>query len=199
MSKRTAPEVSPDPSAEEPAAVWLAIDQLVEWSGNPRKNGEAIRAVAKSIRTFGFGAPIVARRANNEIIIGHTRFKAAKVLGLARVPVRFMDLDEASAHKLAIADNKLGEISEWDEEKLTEQMIDLSFSEATMLGFEMTELGKMMGEEEGDRKKSGQLGKNGFNHSSQYGVIVTVADEAQQEEVFNQLTELGFTCKVVCV
>lgn len=187
MSKHAAaPAVSPDPNPEEPAAVWLALDQLVEWKDNPRRNLEAIRAVAKSIRTFGFGAPIVARKANNEIITGHTRFKAAKVLGLTRVPVRFMDLDEATAHKLAIADNKLGEISEWDEEKLNEQMIDLSLSEATMLGFEMAELGKMMGDD--DKPKNTKQRLAGL----EYKLVVKCADEQAQADLMDRLGLEGF-------
>ena len=46
---------------------------------------------------------------NGEIIAGHTRWKAAKELGLDRVPVRYLDLDPADAHLLAIADNRVAE------------------------------------------------------------------------------------------
>lgn len=101
---------------KEEAAVWLAPSELRPWTDNPRKNdGEPVERVAESIKRFGFGAPIVARRDTREIIAGHTRWKAARQLGLRRVPVRLMDLDEHEAHVLAVADNRIPELTEWSE------------------------------------------------------------------------------------
>lgn len=100
--------------APESAAEWTDIGMVKPWSKNPRKNDTATQRVADSIRRFGFGAPIVARKDGGQIIAGHTRYKAAKLLGLARVPVRFLDVSERDAELLALADNKLGEIAEWD-------------------------------------------------------------------------------------
>ncbi len=99
----------------EPAAVWVPITDLRPWLGNPRKNSDAIKAVADSIRKFGFGTPLVARRQDRQIIAGHTRLLAARRLGLTHVPVRYLDLSAEDAQLLALADNKLGEIAEWDE------------------------------------------------------------------------------------
>ena len=100
-----------------PAAVAEMVDPatLKPWPDNPRINeGEPVEKVAESIKRFGFAAPIVARRENNEIIAGHTRWKAAMKLKLPQVPVRFLDLPEREAHLLALADNRLGELAEWD-------------------------------------------------------------------------------------
>jgi DNA modification methylase len=101
----------------ELAAEWVHPSALKLWANNPRKNdGEPVNKVIESIKTFGFGAPIVARRANKEIIAGHTRWKAATKMNLERVPVRFLDITERQAHLLALADNKLGEFADWDDE-----------------------------------------------------------------------------------
>jgi DNA modification methylase len=107
---------SPSPSRDvAPAAEWMSPSKLKPWKDNPRKNdGEPVERVAKSIERFGFGAPIVARKANLEIIAGHTRWKAAKKLGLERVPVRLLDIGEKEAHVLALADNRFTELTEWD-------------------------------------------------------------------------------------
>lgn len=64
----------------------------MEWEANPRANDEAVGPVASSLQRFGWGAPILARRANREIVAGHTRHRAAIMLGMERVPVRFLDL-----------------------------------------------------------------------------------------------------------
>ena len=110
---------------QEPAAVWLPIGDLKPWDRNPRKNADAVAGVADSIKRFGFGAPIIARLADHTIIAGHTRWLAAKKLGLTHVPVRLLDISEADAQLLALADNKLGEIAEWDDDRLAQVLADL--------------------------------------------------------------------------
>jgi site-specific DNA-methyltransferase (adenine-specific) len=109
----------------EPAAEWVPIEKLTPWVKNPRKNDKAVDKIAESIKTFGFGAPLLARKENGEVIAGHTRIKAAKKLGMTRLPVRYMDLDEAKAHALAIADNKLGEIAAWDDALLADVLAEI--------------------------------------------------------------------------
>ena len=111
---------------KEAAAVWLEIDKLVPWDQNPRINEHAVEKVADSIKRFGFASPIIARKEDNSIIAGHTRWLASKSLGLDRVPVRFMDLDPADAKLLALADNKLAEFANWDDELLSEVLQDLN-------------------------------------------------------------------------
>lgn len=64
----------------EAAAEWLPLDLLRPWVKNPRKNDEAAQRVAESIRRFGFGSVILARRENHEVIAGHTRLKACLIL-----------------------------------------------------------------------------------------------------------------------
>src|SRR6188472_727457 len=63
------------------AAIWVNLSALHPWPNNPTKDDPAsVRRVAESIKRFGFGAPLVARAENGEIIAGHTRFKAAQLL-----------------------------------------------------------------------------------------------------------------------
>lgn len=107
--------------APEAAAVWTPVGSLIPWEDNPRPadNSESAARVAASIERFGFAAPIVARKANGMIIAGHTRYEAAtEHLGLASVPVRFMDLDDKDARLLALADNRLQALGLTDEEAL---------------------------------------------------------------------------------
>lgn len=118
----------------EAAAVWVPIERLRPWPGNPRKNAGAVEEVAAAIKRFGWGAPIVAREEDYEIISGHTRYLAAQKLGLDRVPVRFLKLDPADAHLLAIADNKVGEIASWDDEKLAAVLTELRAANVELLG-----------------------------------------------------------------
>jgi DNA modification methylase len=106
-------------------AQWVHIDDVKPWENNPRNNDHAVEHVAKSIERFGWGAPIIARRSDGVIIAGHTRHKAAKSLGMDKVLVRYMDLDPAQSAALALADNKLGEIADWDDAGVAEILKDL--------------------------------------------------------------------------
>lgn len=64
--------------------VEMAVNDLVPYENNPRKNDDAVEKVALSISAFGFKVPIVID-ANNVIVTGHTRLKAAKKLGFLAV------------------------------------------------------------------------------------------------------------------
>jgi len=128
---------------QEPAAVWMATKDLVPWGRNPRKNDAAIKSIADSIRRFGFGSPIVARKSNKQVIAGHTRLQAAKMLGLKQVPVRLLDVSDRDAELLALADNKLGEISEWDNIELSKILSDYGFQDVGIAGWDFKELGSL--------------------------------------------------------
>ena len=134
---------------EQPAAEWVAIDSLREWANNPRKNdGTPVDKVVESIRRFGFGSPILARLENGEVIAGHTRLKAAKVLGLNTVPVRYLDLTETEAHALALADNRVGEEATWDDAMLKNILESMRADDVLLdgIGFDDGEINRLLSE-----------------------------------------------------
>lgn len=90
-----------------------SLDAIKPYGKNPRRNQTAIDAVAKSINEFGFLQPIVVDE-EGVIIVGHTRFEAAKQLRLGQVPVVVAKLSKGQAKAYRIADNKVGEHSTWD-------------------------------------------------------------------------------------
>lgn len=92
----------------------LTLDQIKPYENNPRFNDNAVDAVAKSIKEFGFQQPLVLDK-DNVIIVGHTRFKAAQQLGLETVPCVIADnLSEEKVKAYRLADNKVGELAHWD-------------------------------------------------------------------------------------
>ena len=113
--------LGPSRDASAPDFAWLPIDRVKPWVQNPRKNARAVGKVADSIRAFGWGRPLVINMwpaCEGELIIGHTAWLAAHELKLDLVPVRMRRMEPAAAHALAIADNKLGEIADWDPDEL---------------------------------------------------------------------------------
>ena len=103
-----------------------------------------MRAIARSISAFDFNAPILIDR-NRQIVAGHGRYEAAKLLGLAQIPVVFLDhLTETQAKAYQLADNKLTDRSTWDDAKVAVQLKELSELvldfDIEAIGFELPEI-----------------------------------------------------------
>lgn len=118
------------------------LSEIVPYEKNPRKNDEAVKYVAESIKQFGFKVPIVIDR-NNVIVTGHTRLKAAKKLKLKTVPcVIADDLNEEQIKAFRLADNKVSEKAEWDFDMLQEELDDIFTFDMADLGFEFVDTEK---------------------------------------------------------
>jgi len=125
--------------------IYRPIEELKPDPANPRLHSKKqIRQIAKSIEVFGFIVPILIDR-NGNVIAGHGRLPAARVLGITEVPTVCLDhLTPAQARAFMIADNRLTEIASWDDKLLAESLRDLSllgldFS-IEAIGFEMAEI-----------------------------------------------------------
>jgi DNA modification methylase len=101
------------------------IESIRPYYNNPRLNDPAVDAVAASIREFGFRQPIVIDE-HDVIIVGHTRYKAAQKLGLKMVPVHVAaGLTPAQAKAYRLADNQTAALSQWDDDKLAQELAQL--------------------------------------------------------------------------
>lgn len=118
------------------------LSDIHPYDKNPRKNEKAVQYVANSIREFGFKIPMVIK-ADGEIVCGHTRYKAAVKLGLEKVPcVIADDLSEQQISAFRLADNKVGEVAEWDMDLLLEEIKDISDFDMSQFAFDMSEFEK---------------------------------------------------------
>lgn len=119
---------------------WMPIASIKPYDKNPRRNDDAVDAVANSITEFGFKNPIIVDN-DLTIIAGHTRLKAAKKLGLKEVPVIIAsDLTPEQVKAFRIIDNKTAELADWDMDLLKGEMddLDIDWSE---FGFDDVDLG----------------------------------------------------------
>lgn len=115
------------------------IAEVKPYEKNPRKNDQSVDKVANSIKEFGFKVPIVVDK-NNIIVCGHTRYKAAKKLGLSVVPcVVADDLTEEQIKAYRLADNKVGEDSLWDMDLLGSELEDILNIDMEDFGFFLPE------------------------------------------------------------
>jgi hypothetical protein len=130
-----APQPLPGTAA---AVVQHPTDQLVPYVANARTHSQQqIEAVARSIEQFGFNAPILVR--GTTVVAGHCRLAAAQLLGLPTVPtIQLAHLSERDMRAYIIADNRLAEVSGWDDAVLKaelEQLMDLGV-DVTALGWD---------------------------------------------------------------
>lgn len=161
------------------------VKELIPYEKNPRRNDEAVKFVKASIEQFGFKVPIVID-ANNIIVAGHTRLKAAEELGLKEVPcIVADDLSEEQIKAFRLADNMTASKSEWDIELLNTELLDLEAN------FDMADFGFEIYPPTGEIKEREEAV---FNES--ISVLVKCEDEAQAQALFDRLTEEGYTCQV---
>jgi DNA modification methylase len=122
------------------------IETVRPYEQNPRVNDQAVEAVAKSLREFGFRQPIVVD-ADGVIICGHTRWKAAQKLGLKQVPVHVAtDLTPAQVKAYRLADNQTATLAEWNYDLLPLELKDLQGLnfDLSLLGFSDADLTEIL-------------------------------------------------------
>lgn len=115
----------------------MSITDIKPYPKNPRDNDAGVDAVANSIKEFGWQQPIVVDK-DNVIIVGHTRYKAAKKLGKDKVPVVVADnLSPEQVKAYRLADNKTGELTDWDMGLLDDELGDITDINMSDFGFDL--------------------------------------------------------------
>lgn len=163
----------------------VELSLLRPWEYNPRINDEAVDAVAKSIKSFGFNVPILCDQ-EFTIIAGHTRWKAAKKIGMKSVPVIVLEITEDQRRAFAVADNKTAELADWDYPKLQKILRDLKHKKFNLpsLGYSQAELQALLiKRKEFDWKAFEERFKNRFIPTY---ALVPVKVPAQKKEAFNR-------------
>jgi ParB-like chromosome segregation protein Spo0J len=132
----------------------VQTDSLTPYRGNARTHSRRqIRQIGKSITRFGFTNPILID-ASGQIIAGHGRVEAAKLLGLKAVPaLRLSHLSDAERRAYVLADNRLSELAGWHKEILAielQGLLDLNF-EVELTGFDIGDVDVILDHVDDDR------------------------------------------------
>lgn len=128
---------------------------LIPYEGNPRVNDYAVKKVMESIKEYGFTNPIIVD-ADLVIIAGHTRREASILAGLDKVPYIIKDdLTPEQVKAYRIADNKLAELSTWDEELLKKELFELQEVDYPLevMGFTKMDIKELFVEKEPPKEK----------------------------------------------
>ena len=166
----------------------MEITKIIPYINNPRKNLN-IDKVASSIKEFGFQQPIVVDE-ENIIIVGHTRFEAAKKLGLEKVPVTIAKLSKNQAKAYRIADNRLNQDASWDTKLLNLEFNDLIGDNYNLdhLGFTNDELDNLFLKDEKESEE--ELNPDDFPDEEISDVkMVQLFFNKENDEKFRQAIE----------
>lgn len=167
------------------------LKDLVPYDKNPRKNDGAVDRVLESLNRHGQVKPLVlsakGKPFEQEVICaGHTTLRALERFGAKEAFVVVKEFaDEAQFVDYNIRDNKAGEFAEWDEQMLAnlDAEFDIGLDE---MGFEV--------DIEDEEKEIDDLSDS---LEQKFEIAVECEDEAEQEQKYNQLIELGFKCRLL--
>jgi len=122
----------------------VQLDELEPDPVNARKHSNRnIEEIARSLREFGQHAPLVVQKGTNKIIVGNGRYEAMQMLGWDKAYVVYVDDDNITAVRRALADNRTAELAEWDDETLVELLSSLG-DNADVPGWNERELNRLL-------------------------------------------------------
>jgi ParB-like chromosome segregation protein Spo0J len=128
------------------------LDRLIPYARNPRLNAEAIDTVAASLAEFGWRQPIVVAP-DMVIVVGHTRYEAAKRLGMTSVAVHVAEgLTPAQLRAYRLMDNRSNQNASWDNDLLRLELADLKIEDFDLglTGYDDDELARLLAETPAD-------------------------------------------------
>jgi len=170
-------------------AVKVALNELQPYPNNPRKGN--VKLIAESLSEYGQYKPITVNRATGQILVGNHTYAAAKELGWKEIAVTYIEVDEETAAKIVLIDNRATDLSEYDNNALLELLERLNDLEHTGYGDEEFDdvLAKL--EEENTPRVIDGLAKNGQDEIASQ--IETLADRYKAVDTRVFMVELENT------
>lgn len=161
------------------------IEELTPYENNPRNNDMAVDAVAESIKQFGFKNPVIIDK-DGVIVAGHTRYKAAKKLGITDIPcISANDLSDEQIKAFRLADNKTAELAEWDEDLLGKEMSGIINIDMSQFGFSVGE--DELGEEVQDDKYTLKVDIPQYEITGDCPEISDMLDSSKADELIEEI------------
>ena len=165
---------------------------------HPDRNLRDIRA---SLKKFGQRKPIVVQDTPDGFIVraGNGTLQATKALKREYIAVVRIKEDDAMARAFAIADNRSGETSEWDEFILSETLTELQDVgiELEPMGFDEKEFNKITEKINGKIEDNLTSNKTIVRNNPEYLIVISAEDEQQQSALYEELLGRGLNCKIM--
>ncbi len=166
------------------------LSEIRPYKNNPRRNKSAVDAVARSIKRFGFKQPIVIAP-DKTIVCGHARYLAALKLKLATIPcVLADDLTDDERKAYRILDNKLHELSSWDDELLEQELESFEFDfEPFGVDLSVDDFSQYLEPDDENEEDDKSVPRS-------FQLVVDCGDEETQNDLYERLTREGFKARM---
>jgi ParB-like chromosome segregation protein Spo0J len=171
----------------------VEVGKLEEHPQNPRVGN--VDVIDESMEVNGWYGAVVAQKSTGFILAGNHRFRVAKERGAKTIPVIYRDVDDETAIRILLVDNKSADAGGYDEALLAELLEGLETLDGTGYGLGALEDGESPGEGEEGLEE----GVPEDRYEPSYGVMVVCTDEDHQREVFDSLSEEDYELRVVAV
>jgi ParB-like chromosome segregation protein Spo0J len=178
----------------------LAINELVPDPANARRHSQRnIDAIMASLVRFGQQKPIVVD-AKNIVRAGNGTLAAAKALGWTHLNAVRSDLAAGELAAFAIVDNRTAELADWDDQLLLAALQDASAGDLGFIAEEIESLRRVTGAMDFDGEAAdgmGELNEQLAEIGQRFEVVVQCGNEQQQQELYEQLSGQGWTCRLL--
>lgn len=177
----------------------VAPDDLIVHPDNPRIGD--VSAIAESIDANGFHGVVTVQESTGYVIAGNHRVLAARQLGMATLPVAYVDVSDTVARRIMLADNRAADLGYYDDDAL-EHLLQSLAAEDALVGslYESDDLSavSLPGPGAATGVSPDEVADD-LLVDDQFGVIVMCDDEQHQTDVYRRLNADGFRCRVVVV
>ena len=138
-----------DPTPPTTDIATVPIDDLIRHPDTPRRGD--IPAISASIEVNGWYGAVVAQSSTRHVLAGNNRMEAARRLGMTDLPVHWLDVDDATARRIMLADNRTSDLATYDDEVLV-QLLEAAAADDDLFGTgydddDLDELFRLIGEE----------------------------------------------------
>jgi len=166
------------------------VSQLQHHPMNPRRGN--VDAIASSISENGFYGTLVVQRSSGYVLAGNHRLRAARKLGIERVPVTYVDVDDDRARRILAVDNRSNDLATYDDDELIELLRSFD-GELDGTGFTNDDLVKLL--EDDDALQYGDAETD--DSPVVFGVVIECRDEQQQSDLLDRLSAEGLNVRAL--
>jgi len=170
----------------------VKIEELKQYPNNPRRGN--VKLIAESLQEYGQYKPITVNKKTNEILVGNHTYAAAITLGWKEIEVTYVDVDAETAAKIVLIDNRVSDLSKYDNEALLELLETLNSLEHT--GYGDDEFDNVLARIEEKKTPSVKEAINGGEQKDISGQIESLAERYQAVDTRVFMVELDNTVYV---
>lgn len=176
--------------------VKVPVGDLRPHPANP-KTGD-VETIKESIRTNGLYRPIFVQASTGYVLAGNHTLQAAVEVGLAEVPVIYLDVDEEQALRILLVDNRSADLGRYDNRLLADLLSGLAESELALVGtgWQDRELLAMLEQVNTELAPVDPQGRP-VTGGLVWQVIIDCRDGADQAELIDRLQSEGRACRAV--